>query len=464
MILLGGIPTGIAFGNVGWFHADIPTGGDQPSPLADDLTPPADLNIEFIWWLTSPLPGSGLTLTSDQGAYNLLGASPGTYVQGYGVLFMPPTGAPSIEYSTITTTIGATGSPPVIALQPQAVTVMDGLQVTLSVIASAVPFPVFQWRRNGVAIPGAVDDELTFVATGADDGAEFTVDVSNAFGTVSSNAAEVTVMPFELTVMVQPETQTAVPPNAATFQYLFNGAVSVQAQRRDSPCDVWVNVAGAGLTLYTSEATTLLDECVQFRFVATGPNGEQLATNIVGLRISPARAALSDVVVWEAMLPRVLPFCASCAPPLAEFHLREAAIDFYQRTLSWIEALPAAFDEGPPVRYAIAPPAMTTVASVLTQQFDTSGRVQDPDHRPCSAGCGDPVLEVALRPDATATGLPGVLYEHHADHIVAGALARLLNLPNETFFAAKQASEFMGKFELAIARVSRMPKVRGAAS
>jgi hypothetical protein len=94
---------------------------------------------------------------------------------------------------------GAANNPvmPVIAAaisqQPTDESVPMGLSATYSVTATGSSLN-YQWAKNGAAIAGATGSSYTTPATTfADTGANFTVTVSNSAGTVSSNAASLTV-------------------------------------------------------------------------------------------------------------------------------------------------------------------------------------------------------------------------------------------------------------------------------
>lgn len=105
MILLGGIPGRLVLGGRGLHGitpAQIATGGDYPSPLANDINLPDDATTRLLWVLLPPLPSSGTTQANDFGGYALVGADDGTITQGYRLLWMPATGAPGAGETTIT--------------------------------------------------------------------------------------------------------------------------------------------------------------------------------------------------------------------------------------------------------------------------------------------------------------------------------------------------------------------------
>ena len=88
------------------------------------------------------------------------------------------------------------GAPPIVVSAPQSVTVTEGQAATFSVVAAGAPNLTYQWRRNGVDIPGANGVSHTTLPLGlAESGTRFSVTVSNPLGTVTSPEAIVTVVP-----------------------------------------------------------------------------------------------------------------------------------------------------------------------------------------------------------------------------------------------------------------------------
>lgn len=80
-----------------------------------------------------------------------------------------------------------------ISQQPVDQSVPMGLSATYSVTATGSSLN-YQWAKNGAAIAGATSSSYTTPATAfSDTGASFTVSVSNSAGTISSNAASLTV-------------------------------------------------------------------------------------------------------------------------------------------------------------------------------------------------------------------------------------------------------------------------------
>lgn len=83
--------------------------------------------------------------------------------------------------------------PPSITAQPANRTVAAGQTATFGVSASGSQPLAYQWQRGTTNISGANASSYAFVASTADNGATFRVVVGNAFGTVTSSTASLTV-------------------------------------------------------------------------------------------------------------------------------------------------------------------------------------------------------------------------------------------------------------------------------
>jgi hypothetical protein len=87
-------------------------------------------------------------------------------------------------------------SPPTpnIVIPPQSQTVDPGSDVVLKVVACPPGAVSFQWRLNGVNIPGATDSALVLPHAQPKDGGSYSVVVFNSLGAVSSQPAEVIIV------------------------------------------------------------------------------------------------------------------------------------------------------------------------------------------------------------------------------------------------------------------------------
>jgi sugar lactone lactonase YvrE len=85
------------------------------------------------------------------------------------------------------------GSVPTISTQPVAQSLLGGQALTLSVAASGDPAPTFQWKKDSVAIASATSATYTVANAQASDAGSYTVAITNAAGSVTSNPVTVAV-------------------------------------------------------------------------------------------------------------------------------------------------------------------------------------------------------------------------------------------------------------------------------
>jgi pectinesterase len=83
--------------------------------------------------------------------------------------------------------------PPIIITQPVSITRAMGQTANFRVQVAAVPTAAVQWFKNGKAIDGATNETLHVENLLASDDATYTVSVKNCFGSVTSQAATLTV-------------------------------------------------------------------------------------------------------------------------------------------------------------------------------------------------------------------------------------------------------------------------------
>src|SRR5207248_5672864 len=95
----------------------------------------------------------------------------------------------------------------------------------------------YQWRKSGTAISGATAPTYRPVPTpSADNGSQFTVVVSNTAGSVTSNAATLTVSAAAVapSITTQPASQTVTVGQTATFTVVAAGTAPWSYQWRKS--------------------------------------------------------------------------------------------------------------------------------------------------------------------------------------------------------------------------------------
>jgi hypothetical protein len=175
----------------------------------------------------------------------------------------------NVTSRTATLTVSATVEP-LIAVQPQNVTAIAGETARFAVGATGGRLQ-YQWRRDGVAIDGATASSYTTPATTlADDGAQFSVAVSNASGQAQSAVATLTVQaaPTPPTISLQPQNVSVAVGATAQFSVVASGTSLHFQWQRDG-----VAIAGATGASYTTPPVTAADNGARFRVTVSNAGG-----------------------------------------------------------------------------------------------------------------------------------------------------------------------------------------------
>lgn len=171
----------------------------------------------------------------------------------------------------------------------------------------------------------------------------------------------------------------------------------------------------------------------------------------------------------------ILPLASGCPWPLAESLTRQAAIEFFKKSLCWRDLLEFdATDENTTV-YTLSPPEgavieklllawvggqQVTLATIEAGELDqiagnfngliwTRNRKTITLNNPQAAGT-KVQLSAALKPSQAATQVDPDQFEQHADAIVHGALARILAIADKKWTDKPEAMRHAGLFEEAI--------------
>ncbi|MDD1748380.1 MAG: immunoglobulin domain-containing protein [Methanothrix sp.] len=181
-------------------------------------------------------------------------------------------------------------SRPKIIVEPLSKTIVfEGQTATLSVVSTGIAPLSFQWQKNGVNITGATSSTYKTPATTlADSGSTFRCVVSNSAGSVTSNAATLTVVSTSSTppsITSQPTNKTVVAGQTATFSITATGTPPLYYQWQKNGS----NITGATSSSYTTPATALADSGSTFRCVVHNSVGS-VTSNAATLTVNPATA------------------------------------------------------------------------------------------------------------------------------------------------------------------------------
>ena len=162
----------------------------------------------------------------------------------YAVLVSNPLGDVTSTSAMLTVIVQA----PVITAQPASQTVLGGGSVVLTVTATGVPAPTYQWKRDGVDVPGATNATLALNNVSEADGGTYKVVVRNLAGTVTSLPARLTVNVIAPQITLQPASQTVLRGTNVTFTAAANGAPVPSYQWRFNNLDLAGEIS-ASLTI-----------------------------------------------------------------------------------------------------------------------------------------------------------------------------------------------------------------------
>jgi hypothetical protein len=172
--------------------------------------------------------------------------------------------AGSVTSAPATLTVNAVIVAPSITTQPKAVTVTAGQSASFSVAASGTGPLKYQWRKNGTAIAGATAATESFVTVEADSGATIDVIVSNAAGSVTSQAVVLTVSSAVVppSISTQPASQSVAVGQSATFSVVAAGTALSYQWRRGGTAIASATQASYTLTVAAGDAGASFDVVV----------------------------------------------------------------------------------------------------------------------------------------------------------------------------------------------------------
>jgi len=278
----------VAVGDTAMFYAAID--GTQPMTYAwlRNGVEIAGSDSNFLW-----LPQ--VTLADDGAVYSLKGTN----------------AAGSVTTVTAKLTVSATPLPPQLSYGPRDMTVNAGETAVFTVgVSGSAPFS-YQWKRNGQPIGGATSSAYAFTAVDGDDGALFSVTVSNGGGTLTTGQAKLTVVPAQSppVITTQPQGIVVNVGSSAAFAVDAKGSAPLTYQWQRNGTDV----AGATGPLLTLDAVTAADSGAQFRVVVKNAKGS-VTSDTATLTVNQATADQQAKLL--ALMTMWLPGLEAAGAPL----------------------------------------------------------------------------------------------------------------------------------------------------
>ncbi len=169
--------------------------------------------------------GQSLTYQWKKNGVNISGATSATYTDNS--VSYSDTGTYTVVITGVcgsTTSAGVTlgvNPVPTITTSVQAVTVCPGAPASFSVAASGMNLS-YQWKKDNVNITGATSSSYSIPAVAATDAGNYSVQVTNSCGNVTSTAVALTVQPVTA-ISTQPINDTACLGTPASFSVTATG-------------------------------------------------------------------------------------------------------------------------------------------------------------------------------------------------------------------------------------------------
>ncbi len=230
-----------------------------------------------VQWQLSTNSGSSWSNISGATATSYTTAATTTANSGYEYRAVFTNSVSSATSSAATLTVKSSSAAPTVTTQPTALTVKEGEAIIFSAAASGTPAPSLQWEAsfNGGStwnvLTGATTSPFNFgAAYYAQNGALFRATFTNSAGSVTTNAALLTVY-YAPSVTTQPSSTTVGEGATATFTAAASGnpAPTVQWQLSTNSGSSWSNISGATATSYTTAAATASNSGYEYRAVFT---------------------------------------------------------------------------------------------------------------------------------------------------------------------------------------------------
>ena len=205
----------------------------------------------------------------------------------------------SVQLASVALPAPVQSQAPAIIVPPVDTAVTAGFPATFNVAASGSGTLQYQWFVNGTAVAGATGTSYSTAATiTADNGKTVSVTVTTAFGAVTSNPATLSVsVAANVAIVAQPQSQTAVVGQAATFMVAASGSPQLSYQ--------WfVNgtaIPGGNQSIYTTPVLTASGTSSVYVVVTNPLNNVQSAT------VSLTVAAPVPVSITAQPQSRVVP-------------------------------------------------------------------------------------------------------------------------------------------------------------
>jgi hypothetical protein len=193
------------------FDAEVEAGQDAYFDVAYSAAPPPTFQWRF----------NGVDLPGETNEYLRFPTSSTNQSGGYSVVLSNVVGVVTSRVAQLTVIVYP---PEIEEACPLDQTVAWGDYANFYVNFQAAPFPAFQWRFNGVDLPGETNEYLQFMVTTTNQSGGYSVVLSNAAGVAASRVAQLTVTVAPPEIVTQPRDLRAVAGDFVDFRAHARGA------------------------------------------------------------------------------------------------------------------------------------------------------------------------------------------------------------------------------------------------
>lgn len=192
---------------------------------------------------------------------------------------------------------------------------------------------------------------------------------------------------------------------------------------------------------------------------------------------------------WRDFLPETMRLCPTAPRVVALTQIKEACIDFFQRSRCWRVDLAPVLVPTSTQTFAPVPPAQTEVVDIMSAQWDgrpitiksrqelddewTGWRGLLPSERPqllslqnertmrlipMNTAAGTLDVYAAIKPSRMASGIDDIQFSEHLETIAMGAAFRLLMMPDKAWTNFELAAERRDAFRDGIRKARNLAK------
>jgi hypothetical protein len=239
---------------------------------------------------------NGTAISGATGSSFTLSAVQATDAGSYSVAVTNGVGTTTSASATLT--VLAIVTPVAITTQPSTQSVVVGGTTTLTVAATGSGTLTYQWLRNGTAIAGATGASLTLTNLARGGSASYSVIVTGSGGSVTSNAAALTVLASRL-INLSVHAVTGTGSQALDVGFVVGGSgTDALLVRGIGPTLSQFGLAGVisatQLSLFDSSSTVIASDTGWGNAPVTGPS-------LVDASVAPASAAIFAQVAAFAL-------------------------------------------------------------------------------------------------------------------------------------------------------------------